>query len=164
MDYLSREEYDRLSLASKDLIKAAGGSARALEITGYKQRNQIERCTTVDGHDRRFLPIKAVAELESDVVESGRIPPVTKCLADLAGFDLVRRERCNGDTSALDGLASLTKAYADASAALARAYADQIFTSSEQADCLDLLEALRDQVSRQIGNVRSQKTTEEQEI
>jgi uncharacterized protein YuzB (UPF0349 family) len=163
MDYLSRDEYDRLSIASKDLVRAAGGAERAREITGYKQLAQIQRCTTIDGQDRRFFPIKAIAELEADVVESGCLPPVTKCLADMAGFDLIRREACKGDTSALNGLAELTNAYAAASAALSRAYADNVFTSEEQAGCLDSLEALRDQVSRQIANVRNQNTTQTEE-
>ncbi|MFN3247719.1 hypothetical protein [Roseibium album] len=165
MDYLSRDEYDLLSIASKDLVKMAGGPTRALEITGYRQKTQIDRCTTVAGADRRFFPIKAIAELEADVVESGRIPPVTKCLAELAGFDLVRREACKGDRSALEGQAELATAYADATAALSLAYADQIFTDEEQAGCLAKLEALVDVSSRLIATVRNQKTTaEEKEI
>jgi|GEM_PF-7120565 len=157
MDYLSRDEYDRLSIASKDLVRLAGGAARSQEITGYKQRTQIDRCTTIEGADRRFFPIKAVAELEADVVESGGIPPVTKVLADMAGFDLVRRRACKGDGCALSSLSELMKTFADASATVANAYADAKLTSEEQAACIGRLEALLDQTARTLAILRGER-------
>lgn len=159
MDYLSRDEYDRLSIASKDLVRAAGGAERAREITGYKQLAQIQRCTTIDGQDRRFFPIKAIAELEADVVESGCLPSVTKCLADMAGFDLVRRRTCKGDGCALTSLSELMKVFAEASSTVAGAYADAKLTSEEQAACIERLEALLDQTARTLAILRGEKVS-----
>ncbi|KZM46956.1 hypothetical protein [Labrenzia sp. OB1] len=157
MDYLSREEYDRLSLASKDLVKLAGGPVRALEITGYKQAYQIQRCTTIEGQDRRFLPVKAIAELEADVVESGRVPPVTKVLADMAGFDLVRRTACRGDTSTLSSLSDLMKSFGEATGSVMDAYADGKLTAEEQEECIKRLDALLDQASRTLVILRGER-------
>ncbi|WP_150524003.1 hypothetical protein [Roseibium sediminis] len=163
MNYLPRDEYDRLSIASKDLVKKVGGEARALEITGYKQATQISRCTTIDGLDRRFFPIKAVAELEADVVESGAIPPVTAVLAAMAGFDLVRRERCKGDVCALSSLGLMMKAVGEATASVTDAYADGKLTAKEKADSLARLLALADQVSRTIAILRGEQVSPENE-
>jgi hypothetical protein len=163
-NYLSRAEYDRLSLASKDLVRLVGGIDRALGITGYKQTTQIKRCTTVAGQDRRFFPIQAIAELESDAVESGHVPPVTKALADLAGFDLVRREACKGDGCALSALGGLMKTFADASASMTDAYADGKLTPAEQSECIERLQALVDETARTLAILRGEKVTAEEEI
>ena len=156
-DYLSRAEYDFLSIASKDLVNMVGGAKRACEITTYSQEAQIRRCTTVAGQDRRFFTIKAVAEMETDAAESGYIPPVTKALADLAGFDLVRRQACKGDGCALSSLSELMKSFAAASATVADAYADAKLTHEEQSECVERLEALMDQTARTLAILRGEK-------
>lgn len=158
-DYLSRSEYDGLSIASKDLVRMVGGPRRALEITGYSQETQIRRCTTVGGQDRRFFTVKAIAELESDAADSGFIPPVTKALADMSGFDLVRRQACKGDGCALTSLSELMKAFAEASATVADAYADAKLTPGEKAVCVDRLENLVDQAARTLAILRGEQVT-----
>jgi len=80
-------EQRRLKRASKELVRAVGGTGEAAEITGGRQQrmSDIGLANTPD-----FLRLDEIQQLEDEAIGVDGWPPVTRALARHHGFILVR--------------------------------------------------------------------------
>lgn len=86
-DLVLTAEQRRLKRASKELVRAVGGTSEAAEITGSRQQrmSDVGLANTPD-----FLRLDEVQSLEDEAIGSDGWPPVTRALARHHGFILVK--------------------------------------------------------------------------
>lgn len=122
---LKLADYLALKAATRSLVTAAGGGKRASETTRTSE-GRISEAGAAHVMDR-FAAIDVVADLEADTA----MPLVTRCLADLAGFDLIPRQAGR----AIDlhqHLARMAKECGEAQAALAVSLATPGISEAER--------------------------------
>ena len=78
----------RVKASTKALIRAAGGLEACQEATG-KSTSTLSRYQSIN--DEAFAPIDVVVTLEGITHGHAGHPPVTRLLADLAGYALFRK-------------------------------------------------------------------------
>jgi hypothetical protein len=145
----------RLKTATQRLIAAVGGLAEADKNArpDFRRFSDYQSFTKPD----RFIPADAIADLEQAVGD----PVATRELAELAGFDLVRRPAQREAAPALDPAACLrrlTVELGDVAQAEERAIAhvrqsanDARQTIDELRDLIDAARAMIDAVERGAG-------------
>ena len=138
---LPARDYLAIKGATRDLVDAAGGHKRVGDISRTTTPKISEACAPHAMH--RFAAIDVVADLEA---ETGT-PFVTRCLADLAGFDLTPRS-IKRDPDMLGHLARIARESGDVVAGLSAAMADNRLTEKEKAllrkEARDAIERLRE--------------------
>lgn len=150
--------YLALKAETRRLIKACGGVESAASVTrvDFQTLSRYSR-----PQEQQFIPVDVIADLEQDCGE----PVVTRALADLAGYDLVKRESaaepgeaerafqalvsaegevtCEGIRALLDGAIDP----GEAAAMLPKAKADLLAT-------LNLVQALQRRASSNVAPIR----------
>lgn len=123
--HLPLRDYHALKAATRDLVDAAGGGKRVAQLTRASEGRLSEACAAhvMD----RFAAIDVVADLEA---ETG-MHFVTRCLADLSGFDLVPR-RAATRLDLHEHLARIAKECGEAQAALAVSLATPGISEAER--------------------------------
>lgn len=109
----------RLKAAFRDLVEAAGGVARAGQLTG-RTHPTISRYGNPSETDC-FPPLDVVAVLEAETA----IASVTRALADLAGYVLVDKSAADkSDALFAQAVGSMAKETGEAMASIGSAMAD----------------------------------------
>lgn len=146
MRHLPSGDYLTLKAAWRDLVALAGGPRRASGITRGRESHISEAGSP--GADERFPGLDQIADLEA---ETGA-PVVARCLADLAGCDLVSRET-PAPKPIGQHFAGIVRDCGGLQAALAEAMADGRIDEGERkqlvaqcAQAMDRLQALRAQL------------------
>ena len=122
---LPERDYLALKASTRGLLKLAGGQEAASSATRVGQQ-ALSRYGAAS-EPEAFAPIDVIADLEAETGE----PVVTRALAHLAGFDLVSREK--GDGQPLPRrLGCIAKEAGDVVASLANALADGTVTHAER--------------------------------
>ncbi len=122
---LPERDYLVLKAATRGLTKLAGGQETAAGVTRVGQQ-ALSRYGAAQEQEA-FAPIDVIADLEAETGD----PVVTRALAHLAGFDLVARDR--GDGQPLPRrLGCIAKEAGDVVASLANALADGAVTPEER--------------------------------
>ena len=112
----------RVKAATKALIRAAGGLEACQETTG-KSTSALSRYQSVN--DEAFAPIDVVAALEAITHGHAGHPPVTRLLADLAGYALFRKPQVEArGHDLLELLAGQSRAAGDIASGICTALAD----------------------------------------
>jgi hypothetical protein len=126
--YLPASDYDRLKSSTRLLLRAAGGGKIAAEQITRGSESRL--CEAGAPHlPDRFLGIDQLADLEASVGD----PALTRILADMLGYDLVKRPAPQARNSWPLRLAHLMAETSDVSCGLAEALADGCITPAERA-------------------------------
>ncbi len=134
-------EQDRFSLkfAFRQLLKMAGGQEAASFITRGKHQT-LNRYGNVNEEDCH-APVDVIADLEREVGE----PVVTKLLADMAGYIVIKKSVVAADANLVSHLSNLACESGHAIQAIAEGIADQDLSEAELArivkEARDLREA-----------------------
>jgi len=116
---LPARDYRGLRLASTDLIEALDNQRRAARHTRVGQGHLSRYVSDNPDCAETFMPIDVVADLEANASE----PFVTRRLAEIAGYELVRVEAehmpSSDEAALLAGARASTEALAEAWKALA---------------------------------------------
>lgn len=120
-------EQDRFSLKAtfRQLLKLAGGQEAAALITRGKHQtlNRYGNPNEEDCH----APVDVIADLERDIGE----PIITKHLAEMHGFMLVKKSAVAADASLIAHLSTLASESGQTIQAIAEGIADQQLTEAE---------------------------------
>ncbi len=135
---LPRRDYDRLLIATTDLVESdCGGNRRAEQHTRVSHQQLGHYRNGEDAQGRIcFMPIDIVADLETEAASRGRPPAVTTALAELLGFRLVRMREVLAAESDEQGLLTSAKESTEAIATAWAAKADGRITPDERAEVL----------------------------
>lgn len=139
--YLPLSDYRALKAATRRLVEAVGGGKCASEMTRTSE-GRISEAGSLNVMDR-FVAIDVVADLEADT----KNPFVTRCLADLAGFDLMARNIAR-DPDMLRHLARIARETGEVIAALSSSLADGHHSDQEKA-------ALRKEIREAIDHLQA---------
>lgn len=127
---LPARDYASLKAEFRDLVEAAGGVTRAARITRVNAPRLSNYCSA---QDPSFAPIDVIADLEAEVGE----PVVTRILADLAGYVLVRKAAVERPVETIDRAAApVMQAVGKAMMELGSALRDGVCTPQEAAAIL----------------------------
>lgn len=138
---LPERDYAALKAATRDLVEAAGGGKRVAGKTRTSEV-RISDAASIKVMDR-FAAIDVIADLEADT----ETPIVTRCLADLAGFNLVAREIAR-DPDMLGHLARIARETGEVIAGLSASLADGHHSDQEKA-------ALRKEIREAIEHLQA---------
>ncbi|MEI2388157.1 hypothetical protein, partial [Breoghania sp. JC706] len=87
MNWHGLDVYRRFKWTTKVLVKRAGGSSKAAEIIGMRNRQNVERWYLDDGdNETRSIPLFALLDLESEAVEKCGAPVLIPALAKEFGY------------------------------------------------------------------------------
>jgi hypothetical protein len=138
--YLPRRDYLALKAATALLTEHAGGASLiARGISRVHSKSTICKYgSNHPDHAELFAPIDVVADLEAKVEE----PIVTRELARLCGFALVRLPARDGDGIWFDRLAALAKETGEVMARLATALAGDYRVTAAEIARLRILEEI----------------------
>jgi hypothetical protein len=95
---LPGRDYDALKMATRQLVKLAGGPTEAARLTRGCQ-SRVSEAISFD-HPDRFLALDQIADLEA---ETGQ-PIVTRALAGLSEFDLSSHDLRSDDRKSMSSL------------------------------------------------------------
>lgn len=129
---LPARDYERLKLATVDLVSGCGGTRRAELHTRVSHQqlgsylSEEERCRET------FMPIDVVADLEAEAVSRGRRPLLTEMLADLSGFILVAKPEVGSAPSDEEALLRVARETTEALSEGWAAKADGAVTAEER--------------------------------
>lgn len=119
--------YLALKALFRDLVKAAGGQSRVVNITRSCQSSLSKACAA---HDIDHFPsIDQIMDLEADT----GLVDVTRFMADLAGYELVPRSAARANASPMLQIAGLCETLSAAQSAYVKAADDGTITPSERA-------------------------------
>jgi len=96
---LPARDYASLKAEFRDLVEAGGGVTRAARITRVNAPRLSNYCSS---QDSSFAPVDVIADLEAEVGE----PIVTRILADLSGYVLVRKAAVEHPVETIDRAAA----------------------------------------------------------
>lgn len=124
-------EQDRFSLkaAFRQLLKMAGGQEAAALITRGKHQTLNRYGNASEDNLDCHAPIDVIADLERDVGE----PVITRHLADLTGYMLIKKTAVAADANLLTHLSTLASESGQTIQAIAEGIADPDLTEAELA-------------------------------
>jgi hypothetical protein len=129
--------YKALSAAFRRLVKDAGGLEAATTVT----RADINRLSQYGNANKVMqAPIDVVADLQSDTDTQH----VTRVLADLGGFILVKKPDARGDAQWSKELGKLAKEAGEAMTGLGEAVLNDGQVTADEIHDLDLRKQVRD--------------------
>lgn len=129
----TRADYLKLKSASRRVVTAAGGQQSAACITRVVQQNMSRYGGP---NEPQFMPVDVVADLETDIGD----PIITRVLADLAGYSLVKKREGNNQKPFIQHLSEVTREQSDVVSALADALKDGEVSPDEAQDILKEIE------------------------
>ena len=132
------QAYLGLKTAMRRLTRAVGGQESAASITRVRAHQTIGRYGRPQ--DAEHAPVDVVADLEADVGE----PIVTRVLADLLGYVLVKKTGGGGPRDWTANLGALAKEAGEAIARLGEAYASGGTITAEESTRMDLRREVRE--------------------
>jgi len=153
---LPARDYLTLKAAFRELVTMCGGVAQAAKIT----RGCISRISEAmsPNNEDRFPALDQIADLEA---ECG-VPVVTRCLASMAGADMVARPEAAAPATINSLLSSAVLEFGDVSANIIRALGDGSLSADErQAALVEIdqaitaMHALRSSIQPNLKAVRT---------
>ncbi len=136
-----------INSATRRSIKRFGGSEATAEYLGINSRQHIERWYR---DDDRSIPLSAVAAIEPEITDGAK-PPILSVLADLCGFDLVRR-RAETNASMVSISGDVARLTGEVVSTVIEAAADGIVSGTEA----DAIEDIADKAISELEKIRTQ--------
>ncbi|MBO6755441.1 MAG: hypothetical protein JJ902_03890 [Roseibium sp.] len=146
MSYLGRDQYLALAAATKNAVALAGGSTQVADMVGMRFRQNVERWYSIrEGEEPRSIPLYAIADIESNIVDMGGFPPITAALARMYGYELSLVQHQTLILSPVCQLGHAMKEFGEAAERITDSYRDRKFTVDEKGDCLkEIDDAIRE--------------------
>lgn len=136
MRQFNPETYLSMKAAFRGLVRAAGGQSSATALTRGCQP-QMSKAMSPNDMDH-FPALDQIADLEAETGST----PVTKLLADLAGFDLVPRSEIARPETLMTFLAAMSLEAGSFQSGLIKALDDGRIDDAERASLVSALDGL----------------------
>ncbi|WP_420411635.1 hypothetical protein [Roseibium sp.] len=152
-NHLHTDVYLRVAAATKSAVKAIGGAYSAGELLSIPRQNIERWYRRSENCDVRWIPLNRIVEVESEIASDGEVPPITRALADIYGFDLVRRPDAASGRSPICAVGSLMKQAGAACETITEAIADGEIDADEKQQCIADLQKVIHAASEALGSL-----------
>lgn len=119
--------YREIEAAARKLVKLCGGQEAAAFVTRVGHQ-ALQKYGSTE-HPDLSMPADVIADLESDIGD----PVMTRKLADLAGYDIVRR-KAGAPAPLTRQLTHLAKESSDVIGALAKGFDDGVIDAADRTE------------------------------
>lgn len=152
---LSSDIYHRLAAVTRSAVEKGGGSTLVGEEVFGMQRQHVERYYAPQDSEgqARSMPLYRIAELESSLNASGHPLLITRTLADLHGYDLVRRPDHATSLNPVAAIGHLMKEAGAACETVTESMSDGVLTAEERRRCIADLQGVIAAASETLGSL-----------